>query len=110
MITQNEVEHIAKLARIELSESEKEKFAKELAKILDFIGQLSKVNTENVEPLYQTTGLLNSYRNDEPRNSFVMDEDLTNKLIGQAPEHESRFVKVKSVLEHKSPHQLNKKV
>ncbi|MBI2627118.1 MAG: Asp-tRNA(Asn)/Glu-tRNA(Gln) amidotransferase subunit GatC [Parcubacteria group bacterium] len=96
-----DVEHIARLARIELTEVEKEKFAKELAKILDFIDQLNKVDTENIEPLYQTTGLSNSYRSDEPRNSFVMDEDLTNKLIGQTPEHEGRFVKVKSVLEHK---------
>lgn len=95
------VDHIAKLARIELTEKEKEKFAKELAKILDFIGQLGRVDTKKVGPLYQTTGLINSYREDRNLKHFEMDEDLTNKLIGQAQEHEGRFVKVKSVFERK---------
>lgn len=93
-----DIKHIAKLARIKLTEKEEEKFGKELASILDFIDQLNKVNTSKVEPAYQITGLVNSFRTDEHRKDFEMNEDLNDKLIGQAPSKESRFIKVKSVL------------
>lgn len=98
MLTDKEVKHIVKLARIELSGKEEEKFKGELSSILDFVNKLKEVNTDNVEPLYQTTGIVNSTRPDESRGEFVMNEDLNEKLIGQAPHKENRFVKVKSVL------------
>lgn len=92
------IKHIASLARIELTGREEEKMKDELSSILGYIGQLNKVNTDGVEPLYQTTGLVNSTREDEHRGDFEMDEGLNEKLIGQVPEKESRFIKVKSVL------------
>lgn len=96
-----DIKHIAKLARIKLTENEEQKFGKELASILDFIDQLNKADTSQVEPAYQITGLTNSFRSDEHRNGFEMNEELNEKLIGQAPASEKRFIKVKSVFSRK---------
>lgn len=101
MLTDKEIKHIAELARIEISAKEEKNLKKDLSSILEYIDQLNEVDTDKVEPLYQTTGLVDSFRNDEPRGEFEMNEGLNEKLIGQAPEKEGRFVKVKSVLAHK---------
>ncbi len=104
MLTEKEIKHIAELARIELTEKEEEKMKDELSSVLDYVVQLNKVNTDQVEPLYQTTGLVNSIRKDEHRTEpsegqiFEMDEKLNKALIGQAPEKENSFIKVRSVL------------
>ena len=92
------IKHMASLARIELTEKEEDKMKNELSSVLGYIDQLNKVNTEGVEPLYQTTGLTNSMRPDEYRGDFKMSEELNKKLIGQAPDKEERFIKVKSIL------------
>ncbi len=101
MLTEKEVRHIAQLARIKLTEKEEKGLKKDLSSILEYIDKLNEVDTDNVEPLYQTTGLVDSFRSDEPRSEFKMDESLNEKLIGQAPHKEGLFVKVKSVLSHK---------
>lgn len=98
MISEKEVQHIAQLARIKLTKDEEKKFSKELSSILDYIAQLNEVKTDNVEPLYQASGVKNAFRSDEKTGSFVMDNALQEKLVGQAPQKEKRFVKVKSVL------------
>lgn len=101
MLTDKEVKHIAELARIKISEKEEQSLKKDLSSILEYIDKLNEVDTTGVEPLYQTTGLVNSFREDEPRGEFKMNENLNEKLIGQAPHKEGRFIKVKSVLAHK---------
>ncbi len=98
MLTDGEVKKIAKLARIEISDQDTDKLKEELSSILDFVNKLNAVNTEEVEPLYQTTGLTNSVRPDEDREEFKMDKSLEDKLVGQAPHTENNFVKVRSVL------------
>ena len=98
MIDNKTIQHIAKLARIRLTDKEEEKMKSDLSSILDYIGQLNSVNTDSVEPLYQTTGLVNSMRTDEDMGEFKMDEDLNKKLIGQAPDKQERFLRVKSIL------------
>ena len=98
MFTDKEIKHIAELARIKLTEQESNKFQKELSSILDFIDQLNKAGTSQVEPAYQITGLVNSFRTDEHRKDFEMNENLNEKLVGQAPHRQDRFIKVKSVL------------
>lgn len=98
MLTDKEVQHIAQLARIKLTEKEKDKFKKELSSILDFVKKLNELNVEGVEPLYQITGIVNALRPDEHRKDFEMSENLNEKLIGQAPHSQNRFIKVKSVL------------
>jgi len=101
MLTDKEVKHIAGLARIKINEKEEKGLKKDLSSILEYIDKLNEVDTEKVEPLYQTTGLIDSFRTDEPRGEFKMDENLNEKLVGQAPHKEGRFVKVKAVLSHK---------
>mgnify|MGYP001618771631 CR=1 FL=1 len=96
-----DIKHVAKLARIKLTEEEEQKFSKELSSVLDFIDQLNKADTSQVEPAYQITGLVNSFRADEHRKDFEMNEELNEKLIGQAPHTQDRFIKVKSVLNKK---------
>ena len=101
MLSDQEVEHIAKLARIELKAEEKEKMKKDLSSILGYIEKLNAVDTSGVEPLYQVTGLVNSIRSDEPRNEFPTGEKLDKLLIGQAPAKHGRFIKVHSVMNKK---------
>lgn len=92
------IKHIASLARIRLTEREEEKMKKELSLVLDYIEQLKEVDTDGIEPLYQTTSLVNSMREDNYRQDFELNENLYSKLIGQAPQRENGFVKVKSVI------------
>ena len=87
------IKHIASLARLSLTEKEEHKIKTELASILGYIEQLNNVKTEGVEPLYQTTGLINSMREDKHTV-----QPLNDKLVGQAPDNQDRFIKVKSVL------------
>jgi len=101
MLTDAEVEHIASLARIELKPEEKERLKKDLGSVLDYVAKLEKADTSSVEPLYQTTGIVNAERVDEPRAEFPQTENLEELLIGQAPERQERFVKVKSVMRKK---------
>ncbi|MBI2062175.1 MAG: Asp-tRNA(Asn)/Glu-tRNA(Gln) amidotransferase subunit GatC [Candidatus Yanofskybacteria bacterium] len=98
MLTDKEVKRIAELARIKISEKEGKGLKKDLSSILEYIDKLNEVDTNKVGPLYQTTGLVDSFRSDEPRGEFKMDENLNEKLIGQAPHQQDRFIKVKSVL------------
>lgn len=97
MLSDKELEHLASLARIKLDKKEKESLKKDLGSILNYVKKLDSVDVSDTEPLYQTTGLANSTRGDGPRNEFTMNEDLNEKLIGQAPEKENRFIKVRSV-------------
>ncbi|OGN14047.1 MAG: hypothetical protein A3J47_02015 [Candidatus Yanofskybacteria bacterium RIFCSPHIGHO2_02_FULL_43_22] len=98
MLTEKEVDHIAQLARIKLTDKEKDKFKNELSSILDFVKKLNELDTENIEPIYQTTGIINALRPNEHRKDFEMDEKLNKNLIDQAPSRQDRFVKVRSVL------------
>ena len=101
MLTDKEVKHIAELARIKISDKEEKNLKKDLSSILEYIDKLNEVDTTGVEPLYQTTRLVNSFRSDETRGEFKMDENLNEKLIDQAPHKEGRFIKVKSVFSRK---------
>ncbi len=65
MITKDDIKKIANLARLELTEQEIEKFAKELDEILIFFDKLKEVDTEGVEAVSQITGLHNRLRLDE---------------------------------------------
>ena len=67
MITTQEVQHIAKLAKLDLSQEEYARFTPQLGKILEFFGELSEVNTDGVPETSQVTGLKNITRSDEIR-------------------------------------------
>ena len=97
MLTDPEIEHIAKLARIELDAPMRSRMKHDLQQVLDYIALLEKADTAGVEPLYQVTGLQNQTRPDVRHGDFVMDEKLTEYLVGQAPHSRDRRIKVKSV-------------
>ena len=98
MLTDKDIKHVAQLVRIKLTEREKGKFKKELSSIFDYVKKLNELDTDGVEPLYQTTGIVNALRPDEHRKDFEMSEGLNEKLVGQAPGRQDRFLKVRSVL------------
>jgi len=60
-----EINHLLELARLELSNEEKEKIAHDLAKILDYVNQLQEVKTDNLEPMAVGTFSKNILRDDE---------------------------------------------
>ncbi len=92
-LEKEKVEHIAKLARIELTEQDKEKYAEELTTILNFVEKLNEVDTENIEPTYQVIGRINSFRSDN-EEKFGKEE----KLVKAAPGNDGKYVKVRAVL------------
>jgi len=93
-ITREEVEKIAQLARLELSEEEIETYTGQLSVILGYIDQLKEVNTQNVPITSQVTGLSNVLRDDE-----VDACDDPAGLIKLAPESKDNLVTVKAVFE-----------
>ena len=91
-----DINHIADLARLGLTEQEKKKFTKEIEAILDFIASLNEVNTDKIEPMSHASGMQNRYREDaNPLEGGVYSE----RLLEAAPYKEKGFVKVKTVLE-----------
>ena len=96
MITKQEIEHLAKLSRLELSEEEKSRFQTELSSILDYVSKLQEIDTQNVEPISQITGLSNIQRKDKI-------EDFENKegIFENAPQKQGDFFKVKTILGRK---------
>jgi len=95
MIDKQQIEHIAKLARIELTEEEKEKFTKELSSVLDYVNQLNKVDTSKIEGISQVTGLENIIREDMEDKI----RDKRYKLLNEAPKRKEDYIQVPKVLE-----------
>lgn len=94
-LTIDQVQHIADLARIELTQAEKEKYAGELSAVLGFIEQLSGADTDNVIPTSQVTGLVNIVREDKAERC---NEDTRKQIFKAAPLAEGEYFKVKAVL------------
>lgn len=92
-ITKSDVEKIAKLARIELSEEEKEKFTRQFENILEFVNELQEVDTSGVEEISQITGMANVWREDESGKSLTNEQALAN-----APTKKDGYFKVKEIL------------
>jgi aspartyl-tRNA(Asn)/glutamyl-tRNA(Gln) amidotransferase subunit C len=93
-VTIKDVEHIAKLAKLEFTDAEKEKFTYQLNKILEYVEQMNKLDTSNVEPLSHVIELNNVFRQDETRQGVETAEALKN-----APAKTDKFFKVPKVIE-----------
>lgn len=78
MIEKKDVEYIASLARLEVSEDEKASMTKELGAILDYIDQLNEADTDNVEPTAFMSPEHDPLRNDEVKKSLSREEALSN--------------------------------
>lgn len=93
-LTREDVLKLARLARLQLSDEEVERFQKEIGAILGYVEQLQKADLKGVEPTSQVTGLKNVTRTDEIKDYGVSPEEL----LKNAPATESGYIKVKRVL------------
>ena len=94
-LSKQQVEHVAKLARLGITEKEKEKFGKELSSILGFVEKLNKVDTKGVEPTAHITGLQNVMREDRAGDT---NREQREKILKLAPKRRDGYVKVKAIL------------
>jgi len=90
--TSIDVSHIAKLASLPLTKEEEELFSKQLSSTLSYVQQLGEVDTKNVEPTAQVTGLMNVFREDSIVPGLSQEEALKN-----APGQHNGFFKVDSI-------------
>jgi aspartyl-tRNA(Asn)/glutamyl-tRNA(Gln) amidotransferase subunit C len=95
-LTREQVEHIATLARLRLTEAEVDKYSEQLSGILEYAGQLSAVDTAGVEPTSQVTGLTNIMREDE-----VIESGISEELVASAPTHQDGYVVIPKIFENK---------
>lgn len=95
MINKQEVEHVAKLARLGLSEKEIEKMQAELALILDYFELLKEVDVSQVLPTSHSILLENVMREDTIKEE---DPETINKMLEQAPVKEKGHIRVKGIL------------
>lgn len=93
-ISRQEVEYVAKLARLNLSEDEAEKYTEQLNAILQFAGKLNELDTSNIEPTSHVLDVYNVMRDDEVRPSVEREKALLN-----APEEEDGQFKVPAVMD-----------
>ena len=92
MITIKDVEHVAKLARLELTDEEKELYTKQLGDVLKYVDQMNEVDTSNVKPMAQVIDMVNVMREDE------VHYDVTKEaLMSNAPEEENGYFKVPKI-------------
>lgn len=95
-LDKKQIEHIAKLARLDLTDEELKKYGSQLSDVLNYVEQLREVNTDGVEPTAQVTGLADVFREDIIRK---WDAGEREAALGQAPELEDGQVKVKRILD-----------
>ena len=93
-LTDQDVNHVARLARLALSDEERLKYRVQLEKILGHISQLDKYDVKDVPPTSHVVPVENPWREDEPRVFPDIEAILAN-----APEREENFFKVKKIIE-----------
>lgn len=96
-ITIQDVEHIAKLAKLEFTDAEKEKFTHQMNQILEYMDKLNSLDTSKVEPLSHVIELSNVFREDEVKPGVSTEDALKN-----APAKNEQFFKVPKVIGEKS--------
>jgi len=88
-----DIEYVAKLARINLSEQQKEKFARQLKDILSYIEKLKELDVGKVEPISHVLPLKNVFRQDKVQPSLPID-----KVLGNAPSKEGNNFSVPRII------------
>lgn len=89
------VDRIASLAKLEFNEEEKQEITQDMNRMLDFVDQLEKVDTEGVEPLIYMLEEETEIRKDQVQQTISQEDALKN-----APEKDTDFIKVPKVLNH----------
>jgi aspartyl-tRNA(Asn)/glutamyl-tRNA(Gln) amidotransferase subunit C len=92
-ISKQDVEHIARLARLEVTEDEKGAFARQLSAIVSYMDQLKSLDTSGVEPT-ATLQAVNVFRDDEVEKSLTPEQAL-----GNAPDQVDGFFRVPRIIE-----------
>lgn len=92
-VSLDEVRHLATLSEINLSDDELTSLTTDIDNIVNYINQLDELDTDNVEPTFQLTGLQNVWREDKIEPQLPREE-----LLKLAPEAENNQVKVPKVL------------
>jgi len=93
-LTLKEVEHIANLARLELTDEEKAHYREQLSAILDYFSQLRELNTADIPPTSSVLPQRSALREDQPRPGLSLEELLRNE-----PDAEAGLFRVPPVLE-----------
>jgi aspartyl-tRNA(Asn)/glutamyl-tRNA(Gln) amidotransferase subunit C len=93
-ISKEEVEHVALLARLKFSESEKERFTTQMNSILDYMDKLKELDTSQVEPTFHAVAERNVFREDTVLSSFPQELSLNN-----APDGDRGFFRVPKIIE-----------
>ncbi|MDO8746506.1 MAG: Asp-tRNA(Asn)/Glu-tRNA(Gln) amidotransferase subunit GatC [Thermodesulfovibrionales bacterium] len=88
------VEYISKLARLSVSEKEREAFSAQLQGILSYMEKLNELDTKDVEPTSHVVSLSNVMRDDVQRDSISREDALAN-----APDHTDKFYRVPRIIE-----------
>lgn len=92
-ITKKEVEHLSLLARLNLSEEEKEALSHQIKEILNYVEKINELNTENVPPTFNVIPLGEKLREDKVEKKFD-----SQSLLKNAPESKDNFFKVPKVV------------
>lgn len=98
MLSEEEVKHIAELARLGLTEEDIVKFQKNLDSILEFVEILKKVDVGGIEPMAQATETKNIWREDEISLDSSK-QQFREQFLKNLPENEQGFIKVPPILE-----------
>lgn len=89
-----DIEKVARLARLELSEQEKEVLGNQLEQVLSYMEQLNRLDTTGIEPTSHAIPVYNAFREDETRPSLSKEE-----VLGIAPDQEEGHFKVPRIIE-----------
>lgn len=92
-ITREQVLHVAKLARLKLSEEEEKIYARQLDEILSYVDKMSELDTKDVEPTEHVIPLETPFREDRVIPSLDSEDSLSN-----APERSGSFFKVPKII------------
>ena len=95
MLTQEDVLHIAELARIDLTEEEVSKYQKDLSAILAYFEQLQTVDTDHVDTIGHITGISNVYREDRAKEFGDLGREW---ILKNVPKRKDDYIQVKAVL------------
>lgn len=95
-LEREDIEKIARLAHLRLTEAELAEMKEKLSSVLSYIDRLGEADTDGVEPLAHVTGVENVMRDDEVRHC---EEDIRTRIIAAFPDSEDGQLKVRSVFE-----------
>ena len=82
-VTKEVVDHIAKLARLDLTDEEKEKYQQSMASVLDYADKLNDLDLDDVPPTAHAVAQQNVIRKDEVNSSLAVDRALANAAKAQ---------------------------